>query len=425
MRSIKYSVLIVAILIFALDLSAQKVFREGYIIKNSGETLTGLVEFSDNQTIPDPCRFKRFDIARTVEYSPSAIKAYGYMNGNRFESWNIGNGPVFLEVIVTGKLTLFQRESKYYVSKEKGKPVELKKGHMSFDTPSGTKEFKDISEFLAWITEGRAGTVSDKFDIKSGIVTLITNYDRSTPEPYYIYKRSYTEKQLTQLAVKSGVNRNRFGLVAGVNMYTMNIKFNPNMYGLTSNDYVPTSQSDIAPAFGLTFERVLFRRTDRISARIDVLYNSHKFYSYSERDNITGGITRDDAWFSFTGVKIPLVAQYAITGGRIVPYVNLGAAYQMFISKSYDHTAEIENSMHEINTVRDQYMLFNSSEITGVARLGMRLRLVGKVNLHLMGMIEYGKGFFQNVNQTDLNYRKNDPYVTSSLQPSVMMGLTF
>jgi hypothetical protein len=425
MRSIKYSVLIAAVLFFALDLSAQKVFREGYIIKNSGETLTGLVEFSDNQTIPDPCRFKRFDIARTVEYSPSEIKAFGYMNGNRYESWNIGSGPVFLEVIVTGKVTLFQRESKYFVSKDRGKPVELKKGHMSFDTPSGTKEFKDITEFLAWITEGRAGTISNNFDVKSGIVTLITNYDRSTPDPYYIYKRSYTEKQLTQLAVKSGVNKTRFGIIGGMNYYMMNIKFDPNMTGLTQRDYCPTSQADMAPTFGITLERVLLRRTDRISARVDMLYNSHKFYSYSQKDNVFGGTVRDDSWFSFTGVKIPVSVQYSITGSRLVPYVSLGAAYQLFLSKSYLHSSEIENSMHEISTYVDQYMKLKSSEVTAIGGVGCRLRITGKVNLHLMCMFEYGKGFFENKFNDEFNTRRADPFITSSLQPSVLMGLTF
>jgi len=205
----------------------------------------------------------------------------------------------------------------------------------------------------------------------------------------------------------------------------MNIRFDPRLPGLPAIDYAPASESDLAPTFGLTLERVLFRRTDRISARIDVMYNSHKFYSYTERDNLIGGKTRDDTWFSFTGIKIPLLLQYSITGSRIVPYASFGAAYQMFLTKSYKHSAEVENSLHEINTVNDQLLMIKSAELTGIGGIGCKVRITGKLNFHLMCMFEYGTGFFKNGFVDDYRTSRVDPFLTSSLQPSVLMGLTF
>jgi hypothetical protein len=213
--------------------------------------------------------------------------------------------------------------------------------------------------------------------------------------------------------------------VGGVNLYALNIKFNPNMKGITLNNYVPASVSGTGPVFGVTYERSLSRRSDRFSARIDILYNSQNFYSYSERGNYSGGTTRDDARFSFKGLKVPVFFQYSITGGRIVPYANIGAAYQFFISKDYNHVAEVENGMHEITTVQDQNMLFRSGELSGAAGVGARVRLMNKLNLNLMYIFEYGQGMFQNVNVTDSNYRKNDPYVQNSIQSTLLLGITF
>ena len=420
------SLLLTSLLLLSInDAYAQKVLREGYIVKNSGETLTGLVEYSDKQGIPGICRFKRFDIARTVSYSASDIRAFGYLNGNRYESSGTGSSKSFYEVLVTGKIKLYTNGSKYFIEKDNSGLVELKNGAVTIDTPQGKKEFRDNSEMLAFLTEGKVGTIPENFKVSTGIVTLVVNYNRYTGESYYLYKRSYTEKQLTQLAWKSGVSRNRFGVISGINIYSLDIKFNPSMYGITSADYVPAPVDNTGPVFGITYERVLFRRTDRFAARIDLVYNSKSFYCYSERENHAGGTTRDDAWFSFKGIKLPVLAQYSITGGRIVPYFNLGAAYQYFIKSEYLHNAEIENGMHEITTVQDQNMLFKTGELSGVAGLGARIRIRGTANLHLSYMFEYGGGFFQNVNITDSSNRKNDPYVEHSIQSTLLLGITF
>jgi hypothetical protein len=278
---------------------------------------------------------------------------------------------------------------------------------------------------MTFVTEGKAGKVSDKFNVKDEIVPLITSYNKESGKSYNVFNRAFTEKQLTQDAWKSGVSKNRFGVVSGVNFYTLNLKFNPNMLSRTKDDYVPTPEKEMGPVFGVTFERLLFRKTDRISASIDILYNSQDFYGYSERPNNVGGATRDDVWFSFKGIKIPVSFQYALTGGRVVPYANAGFAYQFFFDTYYRHVAEVENTFHEINTYEDSNMLFKTGEITGIGSLGIRTRIFGKVNLHMEYMLEYGKGVFLNLDPTDINHNGNDPYIQSSLQSTFLLGITF
>jgi hypothetical protein len=90
----KKTILLFFIIIFFLpgnDAYCQKIFRDGYVIKKTGESLNGLVEYSINQDIPSVCTFKRFDIARRVVYSPKEILAFGYRNGNRYESIELNN----------------------------------------------------------------------------------------------------------------------------------------------------------------------------------------------------------------------------------------------------------------------------------------------------------------------------------------------
>ncbi len=93
-RTISFVFLI--LFLTAGNLLSQKVFRDGYIIKKSGETLNGLVEYSVKQGAPSECRFKRFDIAHEVVYSANDIKAFGYRNGNRYESKEFNSKTSFL-----------------------------------------------------------------------------------------------------------------------------------------------------------------------------------------------------------------------------------------------------------------------------------------------------------------------------------------
>jgi hypothetical protein len=419
-------ILFLIISVFGQSIFAQKIFREGYIVKKNGESFTGLVEYSAKQKIPAICTFKRFDIARTVDYSPWYIQAFGYRNGNRYESRVLDKVTSFFEVLVSGKIVLYQKGSKYYIDKDHLGLVELKNGPVSYSAPDGTKDFKTLAEFLAFVTEGKAGPVTAKFSLKNDIIHLIASYNKESGKSYNVFKRSFTEKQLTQDAWKSGAAKNRFGVITGANLYTLNLKFNPDMYGITSADYVPNPDKEMGLAAGLTYERLISRKTDRMSLVINLIYNNQSFYSYSERTGNAGSKIRDDAWFSFTGIKMPVLFQYSFTGGRVVPYFNAGAAYQFFLNTDYRHVAETESTIsHEITTSEDQNMTFNKGELTGAGGLGVRTRIFTKLNLHLQCMVEAGKGLFVNELLNDVNARKNKPYVQNSFQTTVLLGITF
>jgi hypothetical protein len=425
MKKTNALILFLIISVFSQNLFAQKVFREGYIIKKTGESFSGLVEYSAKQKIPDVCTFKRFDIARTVVYSPADIRAFGYRNGNRYESRELDNVTSFFEVLVTGKIVLYLKGSKYYIDKDQQGLVELKSGEVTYNSVDGRKEFKSLQEFLGYITEGKTGPVQAKFSLKDEIVPMITTYNKLSGKSYNVFNRSISEKQLTQDVWKSGAAKNRFGVLSGVNLYNLNLKFNPDMSGIMETDYIPSPDKEMGLAAGITYERLISRRTDRMSIVINLLYNNQSFYSYSERSGNAGSTVRDDAWFSFTGIKMPVLFQYSITGGRFVPYFNAGAAYQFFLNTDYLHIAESESTSHEITTSEDQDMSFRQGELTGVGGLGVRTRIFTTMNLHLQLMIEAGQGLFLNELPHDVNGRQNKPYVQNSLQTTVLLGLTF
>jgi hypothetical protein len=420
--------LLFLLLVFLLpgkEVRGQKIFREGYIVKKNGESLYGLVQYSANQDVPSVCIFKRFDIARVVNYSPNEILAFGYKNGNRYESNEINNKKSFLEVFIMGEITLYHSKSKYYIEKDHTGLIELNNGPVTYKSVGESKAFTKLPEFLRYITEGKTGTISDRFNLKKEIIPLIISYNKESGKSYYVYNRTITEKQISQKVIESENSINKFSLISGANLYTLNIKPNTDNYSISPTDFLLNPKLETSLTWGLTYERQLSRKSDKFSLRLDLLYTKQTFYSYGKRPNNVGGTTIDDANFGFTGIKFPLLLQYSITGRRIIPYFNTGVAYQVFIDNNYSHIAEEENSYHEIRTTTDSNIKFKPGELTAMGGIGLRTRIYNNLALNISGRIEYGPGVFDNNGRTTELINKKKPFWENSLQYNLLFGITF
>ncbi|HKK42995.1 MAG TPA: hypothetical protein VJ963_11345 [Bacteroidales bacterium] len=417
MKKIKLLSVLLVLLLADVSLSGQKIFRDGYIEKADGETFSGLVRYASNQGIPSKCTFKRFDIAREVVYSPLDIKAFGYKNGNRYESKNYKGTTSFYEVLVSGTINLYIKGSKYYIAKGKGDFTELKNGHIDYIAGNESKEFRTLQDFLCYITEKPSGSLSGKFNLKKDLLPLITIYDKETGEEYQVYNRHLSEKQLAQRMFETGTNRNTAGIIGGLTYMKLNIKPNPQF-----TDFIPEPVTSNAAAFGIGFEHLLFRRTDRLSVKVELLYSKLNFYGYSEKQ-MTDGFARNDVYVDFTGVKVPAMIQYSVTGKRLVPFINAGIAMEVITGKSYLHSEELETLSNAVITNNDTDMGLKSSLITGLAGLGFRTRIFNNLGLQVQGRAEYGPGILFRTSDKLNNGKK--PFTQNTLQASILVGITF
>ncbi len=54
-------------------------FREGYVVLNSNDTITGLVDFVKGNGAYRSCYFKASDTVKIIKYKPAEIKGYGFL----------------------------------------------------------------------------------------------------------------------------------------------------------------------------------------------------------------------------------------------------------------------------------------------------------------------------------------------------------
>ena len=148
------------------------------------------------------------------------------------------------------------------------------------------------------------------------------------------------------------------------------------------------------------------------------MFITQTFYAYSE-STFHIWTYRDDAFFDFTGIKVPVMIQYSLISGRIVPYFNGGVSFLGIIRKKYLHIRETETYLsHEINTSDDSDLTFYPGEIAGLLGAGIKIKITGNLKLNLQGRIELGHGLFK-------SGAESREYSQYSLQPTILLGVSF
>ncbi|HEX2977488.1 MAG TPA: hypothetical protein VHO68_16260 [Bacteroidales bacterium] len=414
--SSKYSISLLFIVssLIINPVQAQKIFREGYITKNNGQTIQGLIEWKSGQGTPASCVFKRFEIAVEVKFSADDITDFGYNDGNRYESIVNEGKKEFYEVLVKGGLTLYSKGSRYFARKTDTGFLELK-NDVSFDSPKGQLRFNSLKDLMAYLTEEKINIPEEK-DIKKDLFIIVTEFNK-TSGGYIAYKQNYTARPLTNVSLRSGKDYRRYGFSAGMNVYTLSAAVKSNV-----SAFVPNASAEYAFTGGLTFESMLSRKNDHLNLRIDLLFLKQNFYSYSE-STLSSQIMRDDAFYEFSAVKVPVSFQYSFNSGKVVPFLTAGVSGMLILKNDYLHVREAEIPYyHRVYTTEDKNIKFKNTEITGLAGAGIRFRVFNDLRLSLTGGVEFGSGIYKQ-NQTAaiglVEFKQH------SIQKFILAGITF
>jgi hypothetical protein len=404
-----------AILFIFNPINGQKTFREGYITKDNGQTLSGLVEWKSGQGTPELCVFKRFEIAVEFKYSAADLNNFGYLNGNRYESVKINGKNEFYEVIIQGSLSLYKKDSKYFVKKNGSDLSEIKNGASRIKTDGKELEFNNLKDLLGYFTENRITLPAEK-DIKRDLVSIVTEFNKITSAKYIAYKQDYSSRP-GNTSLRTGADFRRIGITAGMNIYTLYATA-----GANTSVYLPKATPEYTYTIGATYETLLSRKNDHLNLRIDLLFLKQNFYSYSE-GMLSSEIIRDDAFLEFTALKVPVLFQYSFNSGKVIPFITAGFSGMVLLDKDYYHIRESEQSYwHGIYTSEDRKIEFRSTELTGIAGAGVNIRMFNDMKLSLMAGAEFGSGIYKQSQSASIGLVQLKQH---SIQKFILVGVTF
>jgi len=327
--------------ISALSGFGQKIYRDGYVIKNSNDTLNGLVQFEEYQKVENKCIFKRFDVAFVVEYNAEQIKGFGYTDGNFYESFNINGQYVFLECLVRGNLSLYYDGSNEFYCKTDEDFIRLKgRGIYSL---SGVEKSTIYEYFVA--KNGNLSAIISP-TIKANVpqlIEVVKAFNQQGHSDFIVYNREYRKEIFDEAIMFSGINRFGYGVTSVLN--TSSSEFTADYYVFDNLPSVSAKSNDWS--FGLfctyKFSRINTKWT--IQGEINILNRSNYYYWFFHQKSLDQIV---DLQTDMTVVKLPLLVRYTFTKGKLQPFINAGLSINYAFLKYKDATLTTESNLGEV-----------------------------------------------------------------------------
>lgn len=121
--------IILAVLLISTGIiEAQTDFRPGYVIRKSGDTIFGQIDYRGDLLMGRLCKFMDKNSLIT-EFSPGDIAAFRFVDSKYYVSSEIGDKKAFLEYLIKGKVSIYylrdEEGDHYYIDKEEARLVEI------------------------------------------------------------------------------------------------------------------------------------------------------------------------------------------------------------------------------------------------------------------------------------------------------------
>lgn len=345
--------------------------------------MRGFVLFKDHQFNRQKCSFKPAKDAKTQEFLPSDIAAYGIDGTAAFLSASNASGSlgnIFLEYILQGSPSLLYYGSSYFVESE-GEISELLYSVENVQKDGKVFEKKDESfkrqllDYFKACPDLSAAVLSSRFDSKSLYKLFLSYYEcRNIPYQSYIAKGN-----LVQLKWGAGIKAQRNTLYAK--------RFAGSTYYFEQSD--PVWKPFFSPflAIHLSYPRL----NRRLSLRTGLAF--HRFtYTNTEVNDRAGVDLLYEMELQTSHIEIPFVVMYNLnksSESTFIPYIFAGGGMNFMLN------LESERTTTTLTDIRLSRNVLSGRDTYFIGRAGLGATIVLSKGLRLFSeiFVENSSGF--------------------------------
>lgn len=199
---------------FSLNINAEKI-KPGYIITNTGDTISGHIKIQPDYKLYQECTFIK-DNKETI-FEPNAIKSYSINNERYFKSGILNNS--FVELLVTGDIFLYKKQNIFFIVKN-GKVHKLQKNKEVEE--SGITKFREDNRwkniFIYLINDKLKNQINPKKIIFSEkfFTNFVQKYNSHFNEDVIEIKRNIPWNKYS-IGFSTGLSNTNFGVKRGSN----------------------------------------------------------------------------------------------------------------------------------------------------------------------------------------------------------------
>jgi len=395
------------LMIFIAFLSIQKSFysqsdfRNGYVIKNDLDTLYGLIDYRGDIGNSSKCHFKLHDSAKTVEYNPSDIFSYRYIDDKYYISKDIKvnntNERKFLEFLVHGIVDLYCLRDvdgvRYFIQRPGYDMVELKQTEYEFYSKDIKyqkieKEYIDSLKLLFSDAPDLKNNIENVFLSRKSLINITQDYHNMTCKDYacVVYKKKLPKFKM------------RVGILGGRNMITLRDKvfYFSGIDVFNGYTFYCNFDGSINPAAGIYFNIPFPYSRDKFSFQYEAIFNENKFSSYAiglrKGDSVNFSIDYLTFYNNF-------FIRYDIFKWKFRPIVQLGGTVNRNFNLKY---VGVEG-----------YNPFSKSTSLGfTGGLGFAFKFSEKREVFINVLITKNYGILNNFNSDEINLRLGLPIIS-------------
>jgi hypothetical protein len=304
-------------------------FREGYIITTSSDSIAGWVDYRSQNANEKRCYFRETSKSSSRPYSPSELKAYGFVNDKRYESKMLGGeGPVFAECVVKGALSLYKYDNSFFIQAdslirlERNPPQVVKTQRGSYVRED--KRYIGLLNLLVGDCHLTANNIS--YSEKS-ISRLIEQYNRCKTGSSTTVKQ---DKPWAQV---------HFQFYSGADISKLKIE----------NLGDKAFKNSISPLYSVGIEIVSPRVTDKLRFSAELVYMKKIYQGYQEY-SYSIYLFHNDYLIHTSFVKIPIGFRYNFLREDHTPYIKGGVVTYYRFDTSVKQIGEAESTSGIVTT---------------------------------------------------------------------------
>lgn len=355
------------------DISSQSQYRKGYVVKNSGDTITGFIGYREGDRNYKVCDYRKTKDQKSVEFLPNEILSYGIDDDAQFITneilLNDTKEKVFFEVLVKGKISLYKYFYRFFVTKNDNEFHELenKKTEVSVDGKNYVKKSKRYVGTLSYMMTDCNGVRNDieKALVRERELTeLVEKYNDCTNQTSVSFKSKRPWFEF------------HFGGTLGFNASRLELQ----------SGYLPESEFDPAYSImpGINFDFLSPRINERMSFHTGLFYLATNYTSYSEIIYYENFVNRNDLTIDSKQLKLPIGIRYTFPVKKYTPYLNIGISYTFNLESSVIWVLERERNGVVETIESESSSNANNSHIGYWGGIGIKRPVSSK----LMGFLE-------------------------------------
>jgi len=312
------------------SLAVAQDFRQGFIVKINGDSVSGFVDNGSDKNNSRFCVFKPAKRSKKVKFLPNQLVRYGFIDDKLYESKEIitrekggsRKSLIFMEVLVKGQVSLYLLEGEFYLKKDSLflLPKAVKEEVKINDRTYLKISTKYVSILNIAFADCNLTANQTKYEERS-LTYLVQNYNRCKGVTATVFKTQMPWAQLNA-SIFTGVDRSDIRLDG-------------------FSDYAVKNSISMPIGAGLEFSSP--RISDKSYLNLELWYVKKFFQGYSESYSLSNTV-RNDLFFEASLLKIPVGIRYNFLQESHTPYIKCGLVQYITLSVSARVISESENN---------------------------------------------------------------------------------